>query len=87
MVFPKQVIKSVISLLNYYGWNKFSIIYEDAWKVVAKALKDEATKNWNKTVTLERQFKDREFCCYNNEKSCCNSNGDSWYDVSFIINF
>lgn len=64
-----QVTKSVMSLLNYYGWNKFSIIYEEAWEKVADSLSQQA-KSKNKTINHKRQVVDRHKCCENVSKAC-----------------
>lgn len=76
---PSQVTKSVMSLLNYYGWNKFSIIYEEAWGKVAEALSMQA-KTSNKTINHKRQVVDRHKCC-ENSMDCCRPG--YWYNVSF----
>lgn len=73
-----QVTKSVISLLNYYGWRQFSIIYEEKWEKVAESLTDQA-KTHNKTINHKKQVVDRHKCCVNNME-CCRP--DYWYDVS-----
>jgi hypothetical protein len=76
------VTKSVVSLLNYYGWNKFSIIYEEAWEKVADSLSEQAN-TWNKTVNHKLLMMDRDTCCFNGRK-CCSSGSTSWFDVSFL---
>lgn len=73
-----QVTKSVMSLLNYYGWNKFSIIYEEAWEKVADSLSHQA-KSWNKTINHKKQVVDRHKCC-ENSMDCCRPG--YWYNVS-----
>jgi guanylate cyclase, other len=73
-----QVTKSVMSLLNYYGWNKFSIIYEEAWEEVAESLGEQA-KSWNKTINHKKPVVDRHKCCENN-MDCCRPG--YWYNVS-----
>lgn len=78
-----QVTKSVMSLLNYYGWNKFSIIYEEAWGKVAESLSLQA-KSWNKTINHKKQVVDRHKCCENNMK-CCEPG--YWFNVSFLALF
>lgn len=67
-----------MSLLNYYGWNKFSIIYEEAWEKVAESLSQQA-KSWNKTINHKKQVVDRHKCCENN-MDCCRPG--YWYNVS-----
>lgn len=73
-----QVTKSVISLLNYYGWKKFSIIHEEVWYTVAKSLVDQA-KSKNMTVNHFHKVIDNHKCCENN-MSCCRSS--YWHQVS-----
>lgn len=80
LYFSLQVTKSVMSLLNYYGWQKFSIIYEEAWSKVAEALEEQARSS-NKTVNHSRQVVDRHKCCENN-LDCCRPG--YWYNVSFF---
>ncbi|KAJ8964719.1 hypothetical protein NQ314_004684, partial [Rhamnusium bicolor] len=70
-----QVTKSVVSLLNYYKWHKFSIIYEEAWDTVATSLKQEA-KLRNMTINYQKMAQDHHKCCAENLK-CCQI-GD-WY--------
>lgn len=72
-----------MSLLNYYGWNKFSIIYEEAWEKVADSLSQQA-KSWNKTINHKKQVVDRHKCCENN-MDCCRPG--YWYNVSLILSF
>ncbi|XP_076266824.1 receptor-type guanylate cyclase Gyc76C-like isoform X1 [Rhynchophorus ferrugineus] len=71
-----QVTKSIISLLNYYNWNKFSIIYEEGWDTVAHSLEDE-TKGKNMSVQHKKNAQDRHKCCENNLK-CCQTG--FWYE-------
>jgi guanylate cyclase, other len=72
-----QVTKSVISLLNYYGWKKFSIIHEEPWHTVAESLKAQAKKK-NMTVNHCEQVIDNHKCC-ENSMECCRSG--YWYTV------
>lgn len=74
---PKQVTKSVISLLMYYGWKKFSIIYEESWMTVANSLKEQATVK-NMTINHFEQ-KSGDYKCCENVLSCCR--GDEWFQV------
>jgi guanylate cyclase, other len=67
-----------MSLLDYYDWKKFSIIYEEAWEKVADALSTQA-KDSNKTINHKKQVYDRHYCCENN-KECCRPG--YWYNVS-----
>ncbi|KAI8435113.1 hypothetical protein MSG28_003501 [Choristoneura fumiferana] len=60
--------KSVISLLRYYRWNKFSILYEESWVTVALTLENHAKKN-NMTVNHQRPVIDGFKCC--EEKMTC----------------
>ncbi|KAJ2952824.1 hypothetical protein O0L34_g7189 [Tuta absoluta] len=73
-----QATKSVISLLRYYKWNKFSILYEESWVTVALTLENHAKKN-NMTVNHQRPVIDSFKCC--EEKMSCCAPG-FWY--SFI---
>lgn len=71
----------MMSLLNYYGWHKFSIIYEEAWGKVAEALSMQA-KTSNKTINHKRQVVDRHKCC-ENSMDCCRPG--YWYNVSYSL--
>lgn len=73
-----QVTKSVISLLRYYGWKKFSIIYEGNWATVAKSLKQQAKKK-NMTINHSEEVTNNHKCC-ENFMECCRSG--YWYQVS-----
>lgn len=70
-----QVTKSVISLLKYYRWQKFSIIYEEALETVAQSLKEQAYSR-NMTVNDFKKAMDRHKCCV--EKFPCCESG-YWY--------
>ncbi|XP_049867019.1 receptor-type guanylate cyclase Gyc76C-like [Pectinophora gossypiella] len=70
-----QATKSVISLLRYYRWNKFSILYEEPWVTVALTLENHAKKN-NMTVNHQRPVIDAFKCC--EEKMTCCAPG-FWY--------
>ncbi|XP_055371824.1 receptor-type guanylate cyclase Gyc76C-like [Condylostylus longicornis] len=72
-----QVTKSVISLLRYYGWKKFSIIYEDTWQTVAQSLSKQASTK-NMTINHNEMVMDNYKCCENNF-ACCRSG--YWYQV------
>jgi hypothetical protein len=72
-----QVTKSVISLLRYYNWRKFVILYEDHWQPVAMSLEDQAIRN-NMTVKHKRAVNDNINCCENN-LPCCQTS--YWYQV------
>ncbi|XP_030761809.1 receptor-type guanylate cyclase Gyc76C-like isoform X2 [Sitophilus oryzae] len=71
-----QVTKSIISLLKYYNWNKFSIIYEEGWDTVAHSLEYE-TKGKNMSVQHKKNARDRHKCCENRLK-CCQTG--FWYE-------
>lgn len=73
----EQVTKSVISLLHYYGWKKFSIIHDELWTNVAKSLKEQA-KIKNMTINHSEKTVDNHKCCENN-MNCCQSG--YWYQV------
>ncbi|KAL0893796.1 hypothetical protein ABMA27_013928 [Loxostege sticticalis] len=64
-----QATKSVISLLRYYRWNKFSILYEEQWVTVALTLENHAKKN-NMTVNHQRTVIEGFKCC-EEKRTCC----------------
>ncbi|XP_048479666.1 receptor-type guanylate cyclase Gyc76C isoform X2 [Plutella xylostella] len=70
-----QATKSVISLLRYYRWHKFSILYEEPWVTVALTLENSAKRN-NMTVNHQRPVIDGFKCC--EEKMTCCAPG-FWY--------
>ncbi|XP_013182173.1 PREDICTED: guanylate cyclase 32E-like [Papilio xuthus] len=70
-----QATKSVLSLLRYYRWNKFSILYEESWVTVALTLENHAKQN-NMTVNHQRPVIDAFKCC--EEKMTCCAPG-FWY--------
>ncbi|KAF5298140.1 hypothetical protein FQA39_LY02564 [Lamprigera yunnana] len=70
-----QVTKSVIALLVYYGWNKFSVIYEEEWRTVAHSLIDQA-KRRNMTINDKKSAVDRHKCCVDKMPCCLSS---YWY--------
>jgi len=72
-----QVTKSVISLLRYYNWRKFVILYEDYWKPVALSLEVQANGN-NMTVKDKLAVNDNINCC-EKELPCCQTS--YWYQV------
>lgn len=72
-----QVTKSIVSLLMYYGWKKFSIIHEEMWKNVAVSLENQAQRN-NLTVNHVEEVIDYHKCCENN-LDCCRSG--YWYTI------
>uniref|UniRef100_A0A182PGB7 Guanylate cyclase n=1 Tax=Anopheles epiroticus TaxID=199890 RepID=A0A182PGB7_9DIPT len=72
-----QVTKSIISLLTYYGWRKFSIIHEQLWKNVATSLETQA-KNNNLSVNHVEMVFDNYKCCQD-DMDCCRSG--YWYTV------
>uniref|UniRef100_A0A182YQ82 Guanylate cyclase n=1 Tax=Anopheles stephensi TaxID=30069 RepID=A0A182YQ82_ANOST len=72
-----QVTKSIISLLTYYGWRKFSIIHEQLWKNVATSLEAQATRN-NLSVNHVEMVFDNYKCCQD-DMDCCRSG--YWYTV------
>ncbi|XP_066155671.1 receptor-type guanylate cyclase Gyc76C-like isoform X2 [Euwallacea fornicatus] len=71
-----QVTKSIVSLLNYYNWNKFSIIYEEGWDTVAHSLEKQAEAR-NMSVQHKKNARDRHKCCEQNYK-CCQTG--FWYE-------
>lgn len=67
-----QVTNSVLSLLKYYKWFKFSIISQDdsQWETIAKHLYDQAEER-NFTVNHYLKFQDPQECCINQKQECC----------------
>ncbi|KAK9751499.1 Receptor family ligand binding region [Popillia japonica] len=57
-----QVTKSVLSLLRYYNWKKFAIIYEEGRESVAKSLEAEA-KNRSMIINDIQFAGDKHKCC------------------------
>lgn len=72
-----QVTKSVIALLKYYDWKKFTIITEETCQTVAKSLDLEA-KDANLTVQDFKTIQDGHKCCVE-QLNCCNS--AYWYQI------
>lgn len=72
-----QITKSIISLLRYYNWKKFSIITEEPWKNVAESLKIQALQA-NMTINHFMTIVDPHQCC-EQDQSCCNVG--HWYSV------
>ncbi|XP_020815689.1 receptor-type guanylate cyclase Gyc76C [Drosophila serrata] len=73
-----QVVKSLIALLRYYAWNKFSILYEDVWAPVADLLKDQAMER-NMTINHKQSFIDNRAKCCEKFMDCCRSG--YWYQL------
>jgi hypothetical protein len=73
-----QVTKSVISLLKYYDWMKFSIISEVTLWTVAQSLEKEAIKN-NMTVNHMKKIEDWFMCCTLNALCC--QRGPFWFNL------
>ena len=44
-----QITNSVLSLLDFYKWNKFSIIYQEGaqWETIAKHLNEQVNMKLN----------------------------------------
>lgn len=76
-----KVTKSVISLLSYYGWMKFSIIYEEAWTSVMESLTEQAGKKNKMKINYKKAVIDRHKCC-EYSMDCCRSG--YWYTVLHI---
>lgn len=76
-IYLLQVTKSVLSLLKYYNWQKFAIIYEEARESVAKSLETEAKKR-NMTINDIKCAGDKHKCCERN-LPCCQ--GVYWYQI------
>ncbi|XP_065353214.1 receptor-type guanylate cyclase Gyc76C-like isoform X1 [Cloeon dipterum] len=72
-----QVIKSVLTLMEYLSWKKFSIINEEAWNELASKLRERA-KEKGLHVQHQRTIMDRHRCCVNKLK-CCHAG--TWYQI------
>ncbi|KAJ1522077.1 hypothetical protein ONE63_002388 [Megalurothrips usitatus] len=72
-----QVVKSLISLLRYYHWTKFTVLYQETWSNVATSLHDQAT-NANMSIQEEVLVTDSFKCCQEGLK-CCQAN--YWFRV------
>ncbi|KAK3910945.1 Receptor-type guanylate cyclase Gyc76C [Frankliniella fusca] len=70
-----QVTKSLISLLRYYHWSKFTLLHEETWSTVAASLHDQAVSN-NMTIQEQLEVTDSHKCCEEKLK-CCQFN--YWY--------
>lgn len=68
-----QVIHSIISLLEYYQWKKFSLIYESTppYESVALSLL-KASRSKNLTINSERKFENFYLCCEKQSECCLN---------------
>lgn len=73
-----QIVSSVIALLTYFKWKKFSIISEKSiqYQTVAQNLADRARSS-NFTINSESKFENIYACCVDH-KPCCH---DSLYDI------
>ncbi|XP_059483407.1 receptor-type guanylate cyclase Gyc76C-like isoform X2 [Neocloeon triangulifer] len=72
-----QVIKSVLTLLEYLNWRQFSIINEEAWKELAFTLQKRAEEK-KFTVNHQRTIYDRHKCCVQ-KLLCCHAG--IWYQI------
>ncbi|XP_067128746.1 receptor-type guanylate cyclase Gyc76C-like [Centruroides vittatus] len=68
----ERIVKSVVALLKYYKWTKFSIISQKLrpYLVVAENLEKFATLNKNFTLNSKVIFDDSYTCCEEN-LTCC----------------
>jgi len=74
-----QGTKSVLALLKYYNWRKFSIIFQEhsQWEAIAEYLQNQAQNNDFKFIINHfKSFKDYEKCCTENDPCC--SEKDVW---------
>jgi len=73
-----QIVSSVIALLTYFKWKKFSIISEKStqYQTVARNLADRARAS-NFTINSESKFENIYTCCVDH-KSCCH---DALYNI------
>lgn len=67
-----QIVSSVIALLSYFKWKKFSIISEKStqYQAVARNLADRA-RAANLSINSESKFENIYACCMG-DKPCCN---------------
>jgi len=73
-----QIVSSVIALLSYFKWKKFSIISEKStqYQAVARNLADRA-RSLNFTINSESKFENIYACCVEH-KPCCH---DALYNI------
>jgi class 3 adenylate cyclase/ABC-type branched-subunit amino acid transport system substrate-binding protein len=73
-----QIVSSVIALLSYFKWKKFSIISEKStqYQAVARNLADRA-RAVNLSINSESKFENIYACCVEH-KPCCN---DAFYNI------
>lgn len=73
-----QIVNSVLSLLSYFKWRKFSIITEKSiqFQTVARTLAERA-RALNFTINSESKFENIYTCCVEH-KSCCQ---DALYNI------
>ncbi|XP_060527636.1 receptor-type guanylate cyclase Gyc76C-like isoform X2 [Cylas formicarius] len=71
-----QVTKSIVSLLDYYNWHKFSIIYEEGWETVAHSLEKQAADR-NMSVQHKNFAMDKHKCCEQGFQCCWTG---FWYE-------
>ncbi|XP_071447576.1 receptor-type guanylate cyclase Gyc76C-like [Hetaerina americana] len=72
-----QVTKSIIALLSYYNWKKFSVLSEKAWESVGATLVKEAEER-GMTINHNEVVGDQVSCCAK-KMDCCHSG--QWYRV------
>ncbi|XP_049824227.1 receptor-type guanylate cyclase Gyc76C-like isoform X2 [Aethina tumida] len=72
-----QVVKSLVALMTYYKWKKFTIVYEVEQKNVMESLKKEGRK-MNMTINDEIRTDDKYNCCQLKLKCC---SGGVWYQI------
>ena len=60
--FSFQVTKSVLALLKYYAWRKFSIIYQERsqWEAIAEYLQTQALINDIFKINHFKSFKGKK---------------------------
>ncbi|XP_054158024.1 receptor-type guanylate cyclase Gyc76C-like isoform X2 [Oppia nitens] len=66
-----QIVRSVIALLSYFHWNKFSIIWENTaqYKTVFKSLREQAVAN-DFVINSDRSFENYYDCCIAVQPCC-----------------
>ena len=67
-----QVINSLLALLQYHSWFKFTIVAQktEAWKTIAQELRKQAEMREEFTVNYYKEFEDYDQCCLEG-LNCC----------------
>lgn len=69
------VVRSVIALLRYFKWRKFSIVWEDStgYSTVAESLKKEAEAHKEEFTINSEDYVKTNFRCCVQKKPCCHT--------------